>query len=83
MKTAKTFLCVLAATLAVTVFAAKEPTICATKAKAVCKKAECKPCVALPAGSVLQKEFSDDVTQSFKAPDGRLMCKPAATRPAM
>ena len=97
MKTAKTILCVLAAAMAVTLFAAKEPTIIVNKAKAECKKAaakaECKKavvcskavvknCVALPAGSVLQKEFSDDVTQSFKAPDGKIYLKYVWKKPA-
>ena len=106
MKTAKTILCVLAAAMAVTLFAAKEPTIIVNKAKAECKKAaakaeckkaaakaECKKavvcskavvknCVALPTGSVLQKEFSDDVTQSFKAPDGKIYLKYVWKKPA-
>ena len=103
MKTAKTILCVLAAAMAVTLFAAKEPTISVNNAKAECKKAavkaeckkaavkaECKACpkavvkncIALPAGSVLQKEFSDDVTQSFKAPDGKIYLKYVWKKPA-
>ena len=81
MKNAKTILCVLAAFAAVTLFAAKEPTICATKVKAACEKA-CASCVKIPAGSVLQKEFSDDVTQSFKAPDGKIYLKYVWKKPA-